>query len=69
MSAALPYLAAGGNNHLLQIFEAAHSVTLAVLAAPRSADMAAKHLPFYVDTLFAVRDLNIQISRYQPRDC
>lgn len=54
ISAALPYLAAGGNNNLLEIFEAAHSVALSVLAAPKSADMAAKHLPFYIDTLFTV---------------
>lgn len=54
ISAALPYLAAGGNNALLEIFEAAHSVVLAVFAAPQNADVAAKHLPFYVDTLFAV---------------
>lgn len=54
ISAAMPYLAAGGNNNLLEIFEAAHSVVLAVLAAPKSADMAAKHLPYYVDTLFNV---------------
>lgn len=54
ISAALPYLAAGGNNALLEIFEAAHSVVLAVFAAPQNADVAAKHLPFYVDNLFAV---------------
>lgn len=54
ISAALPYLASGGNRNLLEIFEAAHSVVLAVLAAPKSADMAAKHLPFYVSTLFNV---------------
>ena len=55
ISAAIPYLASGGNNNLMEIFEAAHSVVLSVLAAPRSADMAAKHLPFYIDTLFNVR--------------
>lgn len=55
ISAATPYLVAGGNNHLLEIFEAAHSVVLAVLSAPQSADLAAKHLPSYVDTLFKVR--------------
>lgn len=54
IAAAQPYIAAGGNNNLLEIFEAAHSVILAVLAAPNSADMAVKHLPFYVDTLFSV---------------
>jgi hypothetical protein len=54
IAAAQPYIAAGGNNNLLEIFEAAHSVVLSVLAAPNSADMAVKHLPFYVDTLFTV---------------
>jgi hypothetical protein len=54
ISAATPYLAAGGNNHLLEIFEAAHSVVLAVFSAPQNADVTAKHLPFYVDNLFTV---------------
>jgi len=54
ISAALPYLAKGGDNRLLEIFEAAHSVVLAVLASPRSAEIAAKHLPYYIDNLFAV---------------
>jgi len=54
VAAATPYLASGGNNHLLEIFEAAHSVMLAVLFAPRSAHMATKHIPFYVEALFKV---------------
>lgn len=54
LAAASPYLAAGGDNHLLEIFEAAHSVMLAVLSAPQSAELAAVHIPFYVDTLFKV---------------
>ncbi|WEW57868.1 hypothetical protein PRK78_003335 [Emydomyces testavorans] len=65
ISAALPYLAAGGNNHLLEIFEAAHSVVLAVLAAPKSADMAAKHLPYYVDTLFNVFPQNLSSRQFR----
>lgn len=64
IAAALPYLAAGGNNNLLEIFEAAHSVVLAVLAAPNSADMAAKHLPFYVDTLSTVCAIRLNQSHY-----
>jgi len=52
--AALPYLSAGGNNHLLDIFEAAHSVMLAVLSTPQSANIAAAHLPFYIEALFKV---------------
>ena len=44
----------GMEDHLLEIFEAAHSVVLAVFSAPQNADITAKHLPFYVDNLFAV---------------
>lgn len=55
IQAAMPYLPAGGNNHLLEIFEAAHSLVLAVFAIPNNAAVAAKHLPFYIDNLFAVR--------------
>ena len=54
ISAASPYLASGGNRNLLEIFEAAHSVVLSVFAVPTNANIAAKHLPFYVDTLFTV---------------
>lgn len=54
LSAAFPYLAAGANSLLLEIFEAAHSLVLVVFAVPRNADLAAKHLPFYIDNLFAV---------------
>lgn len=54
VSASLPYLAAGANKLLLEIFEAAHSVVLAVFAIPENAAVAAKHLPFYIDNLFAV---------------
>ena len=53
-AAASPYLAHGGNNNLLDIFEAAHSVMLAVFSAPQNAAIAAKQLPFYVDALFKV---------------
>ena len=52
--AAVPYLPARGDNNLLEIFEAAHSVVLAVFAIPGNAQVAAKHLPFYIDNLFAV---------------
>lgn len=64
ISAASPYLPAGGNNHLLEIFEAAHSVVLAVFAIPENAALAAKHLPFYIDNLFAVSILctRLQVS-------
>ncbi|KAF2497571.1 hypothetical protein BU16DRAFT_482646, partial [Lophium mytilinum] len=54
VASAVPYLAAGGNHNMLPIFEAAHSVILAVLSAPQSAEITAKHLPFYIDALFKV---------------
>jgi len=62
---ALPYLAAGGNNHLLEIFEAAHSVMLAVLAAPQSAELGTKHMPFYVDALFKVFPQNLSARQFR----
>ncbi|KAI7972592.1 hypothetical protein EIK77_009055 [Talaromyces pinophilus] len=65
ITAATPYLAAGGNNHLLEIFEAAHSVVLAVFSAPQNADITAKHLPFYVDNLFAVYPQNLSVRQFR----
>lgn len=56
LSAAFPYLAAGANSLLLEIFEAAHSLVLVVFAIPHNAELAAKHLPFYIENLFAVSD-------------
>lgn len=65
IAAVLPYLAAGGNNYLLEIFEAAHSVMLAVLAAPQSAHLASKHMPFYVDALFKVFPQNLSARQFR----
>ncbi|KOC16138.1 peroxisomal membrane protein [Aspergillus flavus AF70] len=63
--AAVPYLPAGGDNNLLEIFEAAHSVVLAVFAIPGNAQVAAKHLPFYIDNLFAVFPDNLSIRQFR----
>jgi hypothetical protein len=52
LAGAMPYLAAGHNKLLAEIFEAAHSVTLSVFAAPHNAEVTARHLPFYLDALF-----------------
>jgi hypothetical protein len=52
VTAASPYLDPNANAHLLEIFEAAHSAMLAVLAAPQNADLTAKVIPFYVESLF-----------------
>ncbi|KAL4778312.1 hypothetical protein BJX76DRAFT_362856 [Aspergillus varians] len=65
IQAAVPYLPAGGNNHLLEIFEAAHSLALAVFAIPNNATLAAKYLPFYVDNLFAVFPANLSGRQFR----
>lgn len=59
MPAATPYLAAGGNANLLPIFEAAHSVALAVFSAPQNVDLTTRQLPFYVEALFQVSLLRL----------
>jgi hypothetical protein len=58
LSAAFPYLAAGANSLLLEIFEAAHSLVLVVFAIPHNSELAAKHLPFYIENLFAVSSIS-----------
>ncbi|KIX98340.1 uncharacterized protein Z520_05641 [Fonsecaea multimorphosa CBS 102226] len=50
-NAATPYVDPQGDPRLAEIFEAAHSVVLAILAAPQNAELAAKMVPFYVETL------------------
>ncbi|KAF2875067.1 hypothetical protein BDV95DRAFT_486025 [Massariosphaeria phaeospora] len=65
VASAVPYLAAGGNRNMLPIFEAAHSVILAVLTAPQSADITAKHLPFYIDALFSVFPDNLSPRQFR----
>jgi hypothetical protein len=65
VSAAIPYLASGGNSHLLQIFEAAHSVMLAVFSAPQSAAVAGQHLSFYIDALFSVFPENLSPRQFR----
>jgi hypothetical protein len=49
---ASPYLNPAANAQLREMFEAAHSAMLAVLAAPQNSDVAARILPFYVESLF-----------------
>lgn len=65
VASAVPYLAAGENKHMLPVFEAAHSVMLAVLSAPQSAEITAKHLPFYIDALFSVFPHNLSPRQFR----
>jgi hypothetical protein len=52
LAGAMPYLVTGGSKFLIELFEAAHSATLSVLAGPQNAEVAARHVPFYLDALF-----------------
>ncbi|KAI5292254.1 hypothetical protein KEM52_006495, partial [Ascosphaera acerosa] len=66
VAAALPYLAAHDvPARLVENFEAAHSVMLSVLAAPRSAEMAAKYLHVYVDNLNRVFPANLSARQFR----
>ncbi|KAK0247859.1 hypothetical protein LTS09_017033 [Friedmanniomyces endolithicus] len=65
VAVATPYLAAGGNNHMLTIFEAAHSVMLAAFSAPENVELTTKHLPFYVDALFKVFPSNLSARQFR----
>ncbi|KAF2270090.1 hypothetical protein CC78DRAFT_485911 [Lojkania enalia] len=65
VASAVPYLAAATNRNMLPIFEAAHSVMLAVLSAPQSAEITAKHLPFYIDALFSVFPHNLSPRQFR----
>jgi hypothetical protein len=65
VAAALPYLAPGNGKHLVPLFEAAHSVMLAVLSAPQSADTTAKHTPFYIDALFSAFPANLSPRQFR----
>lgn len=50
-NAAAPYIDPHGDPRLGEIYEAAHSVMLAILAAPQNGEVATKNVPFYVETL------------------
>ena len=50
-NAAMPYVDPQGDPRLGEIYEAAHSVMLAILAAPQNAEVATRNVPFYVETL------------------
>jgi hypothetical protein len=65
IAAALPYLSSGSNDHLLELFEAAHSLVLAALAAPQNADLATKHLPFYIEALLQGFPANLSSRQFR----
>lgn len=54
LRASMPYLGVGGDQRLLQTFEAAHSVVLAVFLAPQNFNLVVSHVRPYIDALFEV---------------
>ena len=54
VKAATPYLGLGGDQRLIEVFEAAHSVMLAVFAAPQNTDLTIRHIHPYFGVLFEV---------------
>ena len=65
IAAATPYLGVGGDSRLIEIFEAAHSAMLAVLAAPQNHDLLVKHLQSYLEVLFQVFPQNISSRQFR----
>ena len=59
ITAANPYLEGKNDIRLLEMFEAAHSMFLAVLVAPQCNQLSFKYLSSYLSTLFQVRFCNI----------
>lgn len=53
--AASPYLRVDGDRRLLEAFEAAHSIMLAIFAAPHNLELTAAQLEPYALVLFEVR--------------
>ena len=53
LQSALPYIQAQGDHRLGEIYEAAHSLTLAVFSAPQNAELVPRHVPVYVETLMS----------------
>ncbi|KAH8803249.1 hypothetical protein F5884DRAFT_804879 [Xylogone sp. PMI_703] len=62
---ASPYLDPKADKRLVEIFEAAHSAMLAVLAAPQNAPLTGRVLPFYAQSLFASFPANLSPRQFR----
>lgn len=65
VTAASPYLNPGAHQNLIEIFEAAHSAMLSVLAAPQNPSLTAKLIPFYVEALFRSFPTNLSPRQFR----
>lgn len=54
LRASMPYLGVGEDQRLLEAFEAAHSVILAIFLAPQNFNLIISHIHSYIDALFQV---------------
>lgn len=61
LSAAMPYLGTNDERKSLEAFEAAHSVMLAVMAAPHNKDLTVSRIEMYAGRLFEVCHVNPSI--------
>lgn len=64
ITAAMPYLGVGSDHRLIEIFEAAHSVVLAVFSVPQNLAILAKHVYPYFDALFKVWVLSSVLHKH-----
>ena len=65
INAATPYLGLGSDPRLLEIFEAAHSVMLAVFAAPHNSAILNNHIHPYLQVLFQVFPENLSPRQFR----
>ena len=65
IGAATPYLGLASDPRLIEMFEAAHSVMLAVLAAAQNSNLLTKHLRPYLETLFQVFPQNLSPRQFR----
>ncbi|KAH0536885.1 hypothetical protein FGG08_006288 [Glutinoglossum americanum] len=65
IAAVSPYLQGGHHRSLLDMFEAAHSVFLAVVSALGNAELAGRVIPFYVDAVFKTFPSNLSPRQFR----
>ena len=65
LGAAAAYSGAGHDTRLVDIFEAAHSVTLAVFSAPQNHSLTIATLPIYLNTLFRVFPISLSARQFR----
>ncbi|KAG0137152.1 hypothetical protein HOY82DRAFT_667162 [Tuber indicum] len=59
------YLLPSSDASLHAHFESAHSVMLSIIGAPKSADLGARILPFYVDTVFKTFPASLSAKQFR----